>query len=65
LPAPPGDVLGAALRTATEQPSTVLRTGAKQETSAAQNSGETVDGPAVSTIDRRLAKLKRKLGGGP
>jgi hypothetical protein len=58
----PSGPLGDVLRTATEQPSTVLVTGAKQEASSTQNSEITV---SATSIDGRLAKLKRKLGGTP
>jgi hypothetical protein len=51
-----GDILGAALRTATDQPSTHLVTGAKQVAPSTENR---------TSIDQRLAKLRRKLGGKP
>jgi hypothetical protein len=60
--APPGDVLGAALVSAIKQPSAALVTGPKQEASSTQNSERTVK---ATSIDRRLAKLKSKLGGTP
>jgi hypothetical protein len=70
LPTPPGDVLGAALRTATEQPSAVLLTGPEQDPLGAAlkavpeiGTDKTDSAPTVSSIDKRLAKLKRKLGG--
>jgi hypothetical protein len=47
---------------AMEQPSTHLVTGPEQDPPLTQNSEITV---STMSIDRRLAKLKRKLGGAP